>query len=393
MCDRAAAGLVLALVMASAVTGMAAANDEPVPLWSGALPEPDPDCVDSVHLYLDNPREAGAGIARAEVGARHCARAAEVKPHHAAVDGSTPEITRVRGAWVWREAVWAQDPDRLIERALAADLSTLYVAVSIREGAVDRPDSLARLIERASAHGLDVHVVEGDPRMISGYGLDHARMRAQALAAFNRNHPRSPIAGLQYDIEPYLLERYASAPEQTFADWASALGELSSAYGAPVEIVVPFWITEAPGGAAALAAAAPSASRFTVMAYRTTPETIRQVALPLLVWGEAHGKPVSVALEMGILPDETARVYRREARGELTLEQTGGAARARLHDETVEAQTGRPAFTYSHSVTTPASRISFSGNYAALHAAAEAVEPDFLDFTSYAGLVIHGLIE
>ncbi len=395
MRDTAIAGLLFVLAIAGAETGIAEAQEEiePEAIWSGAVPEAEPECVASIHLYLGNPRESGGAYGHAEVGSRRCASPELPALAGAATEPGEMSTERVRGAWVWREAVWAEDPAALIESAQAAGLSVLYIAVPIRQGAIERPDALSRLIRRANARGVAVHAVEGDPRMISGYGLEHARQRAQALAHFNAAYPRTPLSGLQYDIEPYLLDQYASAPVQTFAQWAQALAALSAAYGEPVEIVVPFWITAVPGGAAALAAAAPSATRLTVMAYRTTPEAILQAATPLLSWGDTYGVPVAVALEMGALPDETAEVYRREDSGELTLADTGEAANARLHGHTVLGREGQPAFTYSHSVTIPASRISFSGDYAALASAAEAVEPRFLDFRSYAGLVIHGLIE
>ncbi|WP_417483154.1 hypothetical protein [Maricaulis sp.] len=385
----------------SALLGMSLAAGAPAhagePVWTSALPNARPACLSAIHVYVRPGSGEAVEYLRAEAIEDGC-------PSPAAADSSTPDpalprearpVDRdlQRGAWVWRSEFWQQDPEAFVASALTQGLDHVFISVPIVEGEVEAAPALERLIATAHARGIRVSAVEGDPEMVTAAGLQFAQNRALALRQYNLDHAETPLDGLQYDIEPYLLPDYALAPEEMLEQWAQSVIALGETYGANVDIVIPFWLPLVPGGPEALATVRERAARLTVMAYRTAPASILTAAQPALVWGEAHDLPVVIALETGPLEDEYLQVYRPAPSGQLQISQSGPVQEVHLLADAVSGTTAEPAFRYSHTVTAPASRVSFGGDLPALYRALDEVEPGLNGYDSYAGVAIHGLVQ
>lgn len=367
------------------------------PVWTAALPNARPACLSAIHVYV----RPGAGEAveylRAEAIEDGCVPA--TPPDGSAADaGLTREARPVdgnlhRGAWAWRSELWQQDPEAFIASALNQGLDQIFISVPIVEGEVDPTPALQQLIATAHASGVAVSAVEGDPEMVTPVGLQYAQIRARALRQYNLDHPATPLDGLQYDIEPYLLPDYALAPEAMLERWGQSVIALSETYGANVDVVIPFWLPLVPGGQEALNTVRARAGRLTVMAYRTAPGSILTAAQPALIWGEAHDLAVIIALEAGPLEDEYLQVYRPALNGSLQISQAGSVQEVHLLADAVPGTVDQPVYRYSHTVTAPASRVSFGGDLPALHRALDEVEPMLNGYDSYAGVAIHGLFQ
>ncbi len=354
------------------------------PLWTGPVHVSDPGCLGAIHLYVD----ADGAPLRAEAIEDGCPRPETMAGPMPPPADAAPDLPL--SAWVWETARWRDDPDALLDRAERLGATRLFVATEIADGAVQTPGALARFITLATEAGVEVWAVEGDPRMVEPAGLAHALGRAEALAAYNADRPDAPLAGLQYDIEPYLLEDYARDPAGVFAAWGEAHLALSQVWGAPVDAVIPFWMPEAPGGLAALEAARPALSRLTVMAYRTEPPVIAAISRASLAWGAGHGLDVAVALENGPLPDEHIRVYRPAPSGELALRRAATGREASLRAAASGPEAGDEAvLAFSHAVTAPADRVSFLGDLERLESAGEEAARLMAGHDSLAGLAVH----
>jgi hypothetical protein len=129
-----------------------------------------------------------------------------------------------------------------------------------------------------------------------------------AYAAYNAGAAASDrLAGVQFDVEPYLLPEYAQAPAQWDAHYVALMRALrGAAPGMPMEVALPFWWGEKD---AALKELAQWIDSINVMDYRTDAAQIMQFAVPFLEWGAQHGKGVRIALESGPLAPEVQRHY------------------------------------------------------------------------------------
>lgn len=357
--------------------------------WSAPIYAADPACVGEIHLYFENSGPVRRYL-RAEAQETLCKRPSASSLPSARPPAHRPAAGTLRkSAWIWEEARWRKNPEFLLKTGRDGGYDRFWIGVAIDGGAVSHPEALAGFIAKAEKAGLVIGVVEGDPEMISRKGLTYATRRAKALAAFNNAHPKTTIKHLQYDIEPYLLQRYVRDPSGTAMAWAESLVSLSAAYGSRVDVVIPFWLLETPGGRAALDAAEPYMSGLTVMAYRTGAEEIASVARAGLQWAEPRGVPGEIALENAPVPDEHIRIYRRAQKGELALLFSAEERCVQLYKQP-RSNAAQLLFRYSHTVTAPASRVSFLGNEAALEGAIAHVIPRLSVYDSLQGFAVHG---
>lgn len=157
--------------------------------------------------------------------------------------------------------------------------------------------------------------VDGDPHMVLANEVPNVIKRVQAYAAYNGSvAPEARLAGVQFDVEPYLLPESTLPSAQRDERYLAMAHALKiAAGGLPLEFVVPFW-----RGAKheLLDGLASYADALTVMDYRTDPGQVYDFAVPFLDWAEAHGKGVRIALEAGAIDPEVQRRYARIGAGE-----------------------------------------------------------------------------
>jgi hypothetical protein len=225
--------------------------------------------------------------------------------------------------------------------------------------------------------------------MILPDGLAAATARASAFAAYQKQAaPEERLAGIQYDVEPYVLAGWGRHPVG-YSAWADSVLRLREAAGERVDLVVPFWIAYEEEGRSFLGRIAPAVRMLTVMSYRTELPLLTQVAEPLLAWGAAEGVKVRLALESGNLADETEQVFRPAAEG--TLAVTPGAEPRVLLLAASGSVAGARMYAQQSTVSVPARRLSFLGREEAMMDLARRTEPLFSAWPSFAGFAFHGL--
>ena len=300
-----------------------------------------------------------------------------------------------RAGWVWSPAMWSDTPERIWTLQERHRLTTVFITVPT-EGAQVRNEPLLRdFLARASERGLRVWTVIGDPADVLPAQQAALVQRLQAYRAYNRDAPPdAALAGVQLDIEPYLLPGYRLDP----AAWRdrylqlAALARQTLGDGWPLDLVVPVWWGSDPHwGPSALDRLAPLGVSLTIMNYRTDLQAVRRGAQPFLAWGARQGRKVTMALEYGPIPDEVRRHYQPSADGgELWLLPVGPHfALVLLND----ARAGLPgqSFRFTHQRAFAGDNISFAGRPEALAAAVEALSPDWWPWPSFAGVALHGL--
>jgi hypothetical protein len=215
-----------------------------------------------------------------------------------------------RSTWVWKAADWIERGPALLDWAAAHGVRELFVTVPFKNDKVREPARLAAFIRAAGRRGIRVLSVDGDPHMVLP---DHqpalARM-VRAYASYNAAvEPAARLAGLQFDVEPYLLPEYGAGRIDWDARYLAMARTLREAAGSlRLELVVPFWWD---GKTALLDGLAPLVDALAVMDYRTDRGQVTEFAIPFLDWASRHGRQVRIALEAGEIAAETQRRYVR----------------------------------------------------------------------------------
>jgi hypothetical protein len=205
--------------------------------------------------------------------------------------------------------------------------------------------------------------------------------------------PNSRLAGIQYDIEAYLVPGYNQAPAAWNRRYLELLQALrSNGGGLALDVVVPWWFGQ--GGDSPpelLEALGPLADRLTVMDYRTDGAQIVQSALPFMEWAQRWQRDVRIAVESGPLPDQEWRRYARAGRGELWLFSLDRQDLYALFDTPAEGDASAQVFAARGGHLVKAGQTTFFERPEALWRTVAQLEDVFGATRSFAGVAIHGL--
>jgi hypothetical protein len=295
-----------------------------------------------------------------------------------------------RSRWQWKAEEWQRSPETVLTRAARQAVRVLHLSVPFRENRIAEPEALAAFIRLANARSMQVWSVDGDPRMVLPSEQAKAVQRVRAYAAYNAAHPSARLAGMQFDVEPYLLaeeELQASATDRHYLDLVRSLGKAAGAL--PLEMVVPFWWSDRQ---ALLTALAPHVSGLNVMDYRTRHDEIYRFAASFLDWGARHGKQVRIALEAGpVAPEYYRRYVRAESgSGEVWLMKAGGRHLLVALRQALPNPAG-PSYRLAAAWTADGSATSFAGAPERLMTMLPGLEQEFAAWPSFSGIALHEL--
>lgn len=304
-----------------------------------------------------------------------------------------------RSAWIWSPAAWTTLEGRsmLWTHVRRERLSALYLTVPVDGSVVHEPRQLAGFIEEAAARGVSVWAVAGDPHDVLPAARPALLARAEAYAAYNAAVPVTQrLAGLQLDIEPYLLPGFALAPgywRERYLETFRAVRDTLRGR-APLDLVVPVWWGTHPewGERFLHGIAAPGVS-LTVMNYRTQLEALRAGAQPFLDAGERFGYKVRMGLETGPLPDEQRRIYHPAPAGApatLWLQDQGAMPFLVLLATPRADLTGVP-YAFTRETVAPASNLTFGRERPRREDVLRMLAIEWSAWTSFAGVALHGL--
>ncbi len=299
-----------------------------------------------------------------------------------------------RSTWVWKAADWRGRGPALLDWAAAHGVRELFITVPFKDGKVHEPARLAAFIRAAAGRGIRVLSVDGDPHMVLPTQLPALARMVRAYAAYNAAaEPAARLAGLQFDVEPYLLPEYGVGK----ADWdarylAMARTLREAAGGLRLELVVPFWWD---GKSALLESLAPLADALVVMDYRTDPSEIGEFAVPFLDWAARHRRQVRIALEAGEIAPETQRRYVRAGAGEaadLLRLKIGGQQVLALLREPVAGAADAEGFRLQSTREIDGSATTFHKDKGVLLRLLPSLESDFSAWgDAFGGIALHEL--
>lgn len=301
-----------------------------------------------------------------------------------------------RGAWLWSPELWLRESGFIWQTQTQEQLSEVYISVTVDEtGGIANSAELAQFIREASSRSLRVWVVMGDPHDVLPDNQTAVESRINALLTYNNEASESArLAGVQLDIEPYLLSGFSQAQHHWRERYVAVIQRVHQMLNGQmtVDLVMPaWWGYHSAWGELLLSQMPVSDTRISIMNYHTSPEQLRLNAEPFLNWGQRSGVPIQVGVESGYLRDESQRRYRAHAdTGELWLLPVGEQSIFLLLDQPQSNLQGKP-FAYAFEYAVPASLYTFAGDMARLNAVIAELEPEWRDWSSFSGISIHGL--
>jgi hypothetical protein len=305
-------------------------------------------------------------------------------------------VVASRALWVWQPDKWMQSPEALLNMAARVGVGMLYVNVPIEltERKVLHAQELEKFVTAANQRGVRVWAVVGDPGAVLESERETFSHYPIAYARYNSTVPGAArLAGIQFDIEPYLNAGYELDPAVWYEAYLETLRQLRAASTLPVDVAVPFWWADQQTVAGALMdRLVPVVDSITVMDYRTDPTEIRRFAQPFLEWGARHQRMVHIALESGPIPDEIQRHYLPSPSGEIALIQLGSYGVLLELDRTVSLPEPLPSvrtFHLSDATPAPGSATTFLGQKGELLKLLPELESLWSAWPSFAGAALH----
>jgi hypothetical protein len=203
-----------------------------------------------------------------------------------------------RAMWVWK---WDRNRD-LVSFAQSHGVGRLFVW-TWPGFSTSQPSRYSDLLNRASAAGIAVDALSGDPSWVNDPG--QAVAWAREVVSFHS------FAGLHLDVEPYALASWNTNQAQTITNYLSMLSQVKSVSGPyALEEDIPFWFNMiASGGRSLDVAVFDTVDAATLMTYRNVADGsdgISALGRAEFDDGVARGKRVRLAVETN--PDPLAKL-------------------------------------------------------------------------------------
>lgn len=218
------------------------------------------------------------------------------------------------GIWIWNVREVLDDPELPLRICRRVGCSKVLVQMPALSDEAQLWAAYVRFFARAQEAGIEAIALDGYPEAIQ----DPRPLADKIRQLLRLMEPRT-LAGVQLDIEPYLLPGFL-ANERGPRQFLEAIELMREAVDGRTRLsmVIPFWLTSITVNGRPLAfAVMDRADEVAVMSYRTDLEAVRRIADDTLRYGDAIGTPVWLALETTRLPVEHRVVLTRDSRLQL----------------------------------------------------------------------------
>ncbi|MDU4697598.1 MAG: hypothetical protein E6Y08_17460 [Paenibacillus sp.] len=215
-----------------------------------------------------------------------------------------PSGSQAKATWIWETTVIEQHPAELLDFVRKQSVDTIFLQI----GGGVKPESYRSFIRAAAKDGIRVHALSGHP----DWALRERRNEAEAFLKwvidFNREaKAEERFAGIQLDVEPYLLDRWQKDQEAVVEQWMEgvrAWTEEARYNDLAIGAAVPFWLDQIdhPSGTLKLPLGDWMVDQFdylAIMAYRDAAGRIYEISQRTLNEADRQDKRVWVGVELG----------------------------------------------------------------------------------------------
>ncbi|MCP9456820.1 MAG: hypothetical protein NNA18_12025, partial [Nitrospira sp.] len=291
-----------------------------------------------------------------------------------------------RGLWVWDLQKAQQQADQIGKTCRSIGCRRLSVQMPPAGESVSVWRAFCSLVRRWRDEGLEVFGLDGWPEA----AVNPDRLLAGIRRLMVECDDVLP-AGLQVDIEPYLLPE-ARLGQERYRDYLTALTKIRRVLPASLSfsVVVPFWFTHLSVEGRSLALSVfEVADEVVVMSYRVEGAEARGLVEDWVRYGALLGKPVWGALETRPLPDERHLVLRQVARAEEATAFLDRSSGRLVLDAPGSDRPGLVYFAETDRYQVPGARLSFAGR--SKKAVRQAIEQWALEsgHATVTGLMVH----
>ncbi|MBD0384223.1 hypothetical protein [Paenibacillus sedimenti] len=180
-------------------------------------------------------------------------------------------------------------------------------------------------IKKASGYGIQVNALDGAPN----WALPENRHKITDLVHWVKTYNASALvnerfAGIQVDIEPYLLPEWTADQNAVAVNWQQSLAYFNELVKMDSTLTtaaaVPFWLDsiQLPDGSGSLSEAIMAVLDETaLMSYRDQAQDVVALAAEEIATGDRLGKKVWISVETNPAPDTPYITFYEEGKAEL----------------------------------------------------------------------------
>ncbi len=215
-----------------------------------------------------------------------------------------PSASEAKATWLWNTKLIQQHSEDIIAFAKKQRVKIIFLQI----GGNVKEESYRNFIREAFSAGLEVHALNGKPE----WALRDHRREADVFLDWVKEYntasqPEERFAGVQFDVEPYLLDNWEKRQASIVKEWVeNAQSWTRKAKEMDLEIgaAVPFWLDDldVPGADREIPLNRWMIEKFdyvAIMAYRDEADRIYTAAKATLEEGDRHKKPVWIGVELG----------------------------------------------------------------------------------------------
>lgn len=301
---------------------------------------------------------------------------------------SLPTMPRSRtGFWAWEYREVIDDPEQAVQTCRTHGCQRLLVQMPSDADSDELWSGYAAALRWIDAQGIEAYALDGYPEA----AYEPRRLVAKIERVLSLM-PGGALAGVQLDIEPYILPRFASDPDG-FHRYLEAVRMMKSVTQGRtrLSIVMPFWFSSIEAGGRAVGFEVMDvADEVAIMSYRTDLEELQAIAVDVLRYGDLVGRPVWLAVETRALPLERHVRLQRVDVQRLANAFVDRRRRQLVYDAPPRDATGDWFRVVERTMVRP-ERLTFSGRSQASVQSAVSAVTRALRHRSLAGVLIHDL--
>lgn len=269
----------------------------------------------------------------------------------------SPAPRHTKGFWVWDYHAAVAQPETVIQDCRRAGITRILVQMPHTDDPASVWSAYAGLLERVSQSDVEIFALDGYPEAIyEPEPLIEKIIRLRTLV------PDGHWAGLQLDIEPYLLARF-SDPED-YSLYLHVIEKIKAVLGnrARLSIVMPFWFSAKTSHNRPLDfEVIDRVDEVALMSYRTDLGDLQDITEHTLRYGDAVGVPVWLAIETRPLPIDRQVTLIREPRPDMATAYLDRVGQRLVFASPPSEQQQKDGFRVAHHITVRPERLTFAG--------------------------------
>ncbi|AZK47010.1 hypothetical protein [Paenibacillus lentus] len=214
-----------------------------------------------------------------------------------------PSVPEAKATWLWDTRLVENHTEDIIEFAKEQGVTIIFLQI----GNEVNDASYRRFVAAANKAKVEVHALNGHPEWALRERRKEATRFLNWVKQYNKeSRPEERFAGVQFDVEPYLLTSWSTEQEAMVEQWMeSARVWVESAQRDQLKIgaALPFWLNgieheELGEGRDLRQWMVDKFDYVAIMAYRDAAEAIYEVARATLEEADEQNKQVWVGVEL-----------------------------------------------------------------------------------------------